>query len=188
METRYYFSKRIRLSVVREVFDDGSAFLHLYELNGAKYPSASALIGSYGGVDGFWEVCMSKQCFNERYAKWIEANSSKRVAERKMKAAARRLVIEESRGIAYRELVAKGLPISSTYDNICVVLRYLNTLNWGAWKLPSMTIGYRCNQYDCDGKQASTMILDEPIEVDGKMVDRFVSGAPHGHLSKYYRC
>lgn len=188
METRYYFSKRIRISVVREVFDNGTVFLHLYEMNGAKYPGASALIGSYGGVEGFWASCISKERFDERCASWIQANSPERVAERKEKAAARRLAIEEARGIAYRELVAKGLPVLSTYENICIVLRFLNTKNWGGWELPQMTIGYRCNQYDCDGKQASTMILDEPIEVYGEKVSHFVTGAPLGHLMKYHRC
>lgn len=105
-----------------------------------------------------------------------------------MRNAARRLAIEEARSIAFRDLLARGTPIPTTYETIGIVLRYLNTMNWGGWDLPPMTIGYRCNQYDCDGKQASTMILDEPIDVFGELIDKFVVGAPTGHLIKYHRC
>lgn len=79
--------------------------------------------------------------------------------------------------------------IETTYENIGIVLRYLNTQNWGGWKLPKMTIGYACHQYDCDGKIATTMKLDEAIEVyDGEKESMFQTGAPHGHLQKYCRC
>ena len=50
-----------------------------------------------------------------------------------------------------------------------------------------MTIGYQCNQYDCDGKMATTIKLDEPIMVAGEMGTMFQYGAPRGHLTKYER-
>ena len=50
-----------------------------------------------------------------------------------------------------------------------------------------MTIGYSCTQYDCDGKQATTIKLDEPIEYDGKFLSKFEVGAPHRHLMKYQK-
>lgn len=188
METRYIFAKKTKVRVEREVREDGTAYLHVYNLDGTPHRNASALIGNYGGVDGCWAATISKEEFDERIRRYQEANSPERKNMQEVRAAARRLAIEESRSIAFRDLVAQGSPIPTTYENISIVLRYLNTMNWGGWELPAMSIGYRCNQYDCDGKQASTMILDEPILVDGVMVSKFVVGAPIGHLNYYHRC
>lgn len=80
-----------------------------------------------------------------------------------------------------------GGVLESNPANICLLLEFLNTQNWGGWKLPKMTIGYSCAQYDCDGKQATTIKLDEPIEYNGKLVSKFEVGAPHRHLMKYQK-
>lgn len=71
--------------------------------------------------------------------------------------------------------------IESSIENIRLVLMVLNSQNWGSWKLPKMTIGYSVNQYDCDGKTATTIKLDEPVE--GEKLYSY--GAPRGHLTKY---
>ena len=58
-------------------------------------------------------------------------------------------------------------------------------------ELPKMTIGYICNQYDCDGKIATTMKLDESIKLyedENETCSMFQVGAPVGHLTKYRRC
>lgn len=78
-----------------------------------------------------------------------------------------------------------GATVESTPHNIYVLLSYLNTQNWGTWNLPKMTIGYKCNQYDCDGKQVTTIILDKPILYKGEMLSHFQVGAPRGHLTQY---
>lgn len=78
-----------------------------------------------------------------------------------------------------------GGVLESNFANIYLLLEYLNTQNWGGWELPKMTIGYSCAQYDCDGKQATTIKLDEPIEYDGKFLSKFEVGAPLRHLTKY---
>lgn len=188
MEIAFYWSKKVKLRVEREVLRDGSVYLHLYELSGKQYPYAAALIGQFGGVDGFWDRCLDELQFQKKFEQWQKDNSPEKIAERKRREAERIAAIEKARVVLFENLVAQGLPIPSTYENIGIVLRYLNTKNWGGWKLPAMSIGYRCNQYDCDGRQASTMILDEPIDVDGESVSRFVVGAPVGHLVNYHRC
>ncbi len=188
METRYYFGKKLRIRVEPEIKEDGSLFVNCFNIDGSRNGNVGAIIGSFGGVAAFLENTISKEEFDERLAKWYAANSPERKKQMEIRAAARRLVIEEARGVAFRKLKEKGFPIETNYENVGVVLRWLNTMNWGGWELPPMTIGYRCNQYDCDGKQASTMILDEPIKVDGEMVDRFVVDAPRGHLTHYQRC
>lgn len=77
--------------------------------------------------------------------------------------------------------------IPTTIENLSLVLEHLNTQNWGTWNLPQMTIGYSAHQYDCDGKQISTITLDRPIEFCGRMETRFKSGSKRGHLEKYNR-
>lgn len=71
--------------------------------------------------------------------------------------------------------------IPANIDNIKTVLEILNMQNWGGWKLPKMSIGYIANQYDCDGKIATTMKFDIPIE--GNRM--FKVGGKIGHLEKY---
>ena len=78
--------------------------------------------------------------------------------------------------------------IPATVDNIGIILRHLNSQNWGLWKLPALSIGYSAHQYDCDGKQATTITLDKPISDDDyniKRERRFKVGGKRGHLSKY---
>jgi hypothetical protein len=188
METRYYFGKKLKLRVETEVKEDGGLYVNCYNLDGSLNRNVGAVIGSLGGVAAFLEKTISKDEFEKRLSAWYEENSPERVKERIMREAKRRVIVNATCRTEYYELLEKGLPIETNYVNIGVVLRWLNTMNWGAWELPLMSIGYKCNQYDCDGKQASTMVIDEPIEVCGEMVDRFVVGAPRGHLSKYYRC
>lgn len=71
--------------------------------------------------------------------------------------------------------------IESTLENIKLVLMVLNSQNWGSWKLPKMTIGYSANQFDCDGKTATTIKLDKPVEGN----TMYSYNAPRGHLTKY---
>lgn len=80
-----------------------------------------------------------------------------------------------------------GGVLESNSSNIYLLLELLNTQNWGGWELPKMTIGYSCAQYDCDGKTATTIKLDEPIEYNEKMVSKFEIGAPHGHIMGYVK-
>jgi hypothetical protein len=78
--------------------------------------------------------------------------------------------------------------IPATVDNIRIVLRHLNSMNWGVWDLPKLSISYSAHQYDCDGVQASTITLDKPISCDdyGIKNERFFkTGGRAGHLNKY---
>ena len=87
------------------------------------------------------------------------------------------------------ELIAAGL-IPATVDNILLVLKKLNSENWGGWNLPKLTISYRANQYNCDGVIATTIELSAPISDDEWNIEnetKFEYGAPNGHLAKYRR-
>lgn len=113
--------------------------------------------------------------YNKNRAK-REAQAAQERADRKHKAAAKILNQRLESGV-----------LESNAENIYLLLTYLNTQNWGGWELPKMTIGYTCNQYDCDGKTATTIKLNEPIEYNDKLVSKFEVGAPHGHLMQYVK-
>ena len=75
----------------------------------------------------------------------------------------------------------------SPVRNAGQLLIHLNGQNWGLWKLPKMNVDYKCNQHDCDGKPATTIILAEPVSCDGIMTSRFCIGAPAKYLNDYYK-
>lgn len=162
---------------------------------------AGLLIYQLGGIDEVKkrllkvqpEEMTQEECENflierNEYLKNLKKVQAQKEADREIERATKRkaefdaLVARSENGV-----------IKTTYENISIVLRYLNTMNWGSWDLPKMSIGYTCHQYDCDGKIASTMKLDKPIKLyeddeDDETSSMFQTGAPHGHLSKYTRC
>lgn len=161
--------------------------------------NAGWLINQLGGVDEVKERifrvqpdAMSKEeCRvfifeRDEYLKNLKKNQTKRQAEKEVERA-------KQRKADYEALLerSENSVIETTYENIGIVLRYLNTINWGGWDLPKMTIGYSCNQYDCEGKTATTMKLDKSIKLyedENETWSMFQVGAPFGHLTKYIRC
>jgi len=84
------------------------------------------------------------------------------------------------------EDISKMDVIPATVTNIKVLLKHLNAQNWGIWNLPKLSIGYTANQYDCDGKMATTIKLDRPIS--GVYIENetmFKIGGKSGYLNKY---
>lgn len=157
-------------------------------------------INQMGGIEGVLARCEDGEYDLDGYRTYIKQGQKEkqRMHEERHKAAMERQARwNAEREDEYKALVAKyeGAAIPTTFENIGIILRYLNTMSWGAWRLPKMTIGYKCHQYDCDGKVASTMTLDKPIDVScyeegglPEMVDKFQVGAPVRHLMQYHRC
>ena len=127
----------------------------------------------------------------EDVIEFVKKKRSERMENLKLKAkqlAQRSDLKHKACEILIKQRIEKGGGVlESNSGNIYLLLEYLNTQNWGGWELPKMTIGYSCAQYDCDGKQATTIKLDEPIEYDGKFLSKFEVGAPHRHLMKYQK-
>lgn len=163
----------------------------IIRIGGEEYKDAGRMIRSLGGVEKFLTLCVDEDGFAQYKARMDYRKSPEYQAlqeARKEAAKATRERILASKEEAYNRLIAScGGVIETTAENISIVLGYLNTVNWGGWELPKMSIGYSCNQYDCDGRTATTMRLDEPIEYEGEFADKFVTGAPAGHLMKYRR-
>ena len=113
----------------------------------------------------------------EQYAKLAAKEAARQRCEQLIK----------ERELAYHEVFGNGAVVEATPKNIYILLSYLNDHSWGSWKLPKMSIGYRCNQYDCDGKQATTLTLDRAIDYDGKPIRSFEVGAPVLHLMRFQK-
>jgi len=169
---------------------------------GGKRPHlAAVLVGHDGGSETYVKnkVIACEQCgFKSTLIRYeADVTEEELLAEKKSKLEKQkakqeelqRRILEKKALIesAYKKVFTDGATVESTPHNIYVLLSYLNTQNWGMWNLPKMTIGYKCNQYDCDGKQATTIILDKPILYKGEMLSHFQVGAPRGHLTQYAR-
>ena len=157
-----------------------------WEKDGRKFDNAGSLIITAGGIDGLLSQCEDVEDIDAMIADLNEVK-----AEIRRKASIERtrqhLALETMVADEYFSLFSDKDIVETNAKSVYVLLRYLNTKNWGTWRLPKMTIGYQCNQYDCDGKTATTIKLDQPIKVAGEMGTRFVYGAPRGHLEKYER-
>lgn len=145
------------------------------------WSNTAALIGSYGSAEALLEQCEEI----DDLATVIVNRNAFNAADRKRQAAAEATIEERLKQTVnrrYAEVFGDGSTVvDSTLENIAVLLRYLNTHNWGGWQLPPMTIGYQCNQYDCNGRVATTIILDKPVYG----YTRLQFGAPRGHLGAY---
>lgn len=179
----YYFGVQVNadgaLSITAEYQHVGGG--KWINCHSRQWEDAEALIGSMGGKEKLLARCIEVEHLDELVNERNEANQEyrkKQAASDAAKEAARTARVEKE----YKDAFGDGTQATeSTLENIAILLRYLNSTNWGVWQLPTMTIGYACHQYDCDGKRASTIKLDEPVEGYTKLQ----YGAPRGHLTAY---
>jgi hypothetical protein len=162
------------------VFREYTSAQGFWQKDGRKYPNAGLLISQTGGIDPFLAKCEDIEDV-EKYVHDI--NVEKKAA--KDASADQEQDKAASAKEAYDQVFCNDVT-ETTAETVCVLLRYLNTKNLGSWQLPKMTIGYVCNQYDCDGRTATTIKLDQPIPYGDEMVSQFQFGAPRGHLVKYH--
>lgn len=172
------------LDIYREYFSLKN--MDHWQKDGRKFDNAGSLIITAGGIDGLLNQCEDVEDLDGMIA---DLNVVKAEIRRKasLERTRQQLAAETMAASEYFSLFdGKGV-IETNAKSVYLLLRYLNSKNWGTWRLPKMTIGYQCNQYDCDGKTATTIKLDQPIKVAGEMGTQFVYGAPRGHLEKYER-
>lgn len=180
MKTKFFISRCLTLKV--EQREDGTLNVTNYYEN-TPYANAGSLIGSNGGVEKFFSLCIDEDAFQKRIEQKRYLQSPEYRKEQARKQAKREAIAAVQHKADFDALPS---PIPVTYKNIGIVLRYLRDLPCGTIELPSMTMGYSFNQYDCDGKIAAALILDEELIEDGENYGRrFQVGAPHGHLTKY---
>ena len=153
------------------------------EMSNKECPDAGLIIMNKGGRDALLAGCTEV----DDLAAWVaEKNEEIKVAgARNREAAMKREAEREAQAKAEYERLFTAEVTETNEETVSALLRYLNTQNWGVWRLPKMTIGYSCHQYDCDGKTATTIKLDRPIMVYDEPGTMFEVGAPIGYLTKY---
>ena len=188
---KIYQTKRFVYSVSQN--EDGTLDMNReYSISGGYWSKASGrpdnaglMVKNAGGIDKMLASCQDVEDL-KAYAHEMNVRNK----EQREKGAQRKAIADEERArqrkADYDRLFNEEVT-ESNEETVGALLRYLNTQNWGVWKLPKMTISYQCNQYDCDGKQATTIKLDSPIMVNDVPGTMFQVGAPHGHLMKYRR-
>ena len=142
---------------------------------------AASLIGSMGGIEQLLNRC---EDIEDLAAIVNQRNEANKATQERM-ATANAAKAEERRQRREKEYLAAfgdgKTATESTLENIAILLKHLNEQNWGAWRLPPMTIGYSCHQYDCDGHTATSIKLDQPVNGYTKLQ----YGAPRGYLTAY---
>ena len=139
-------------------------------------------IHQMGGINAVIARC--KEYTEAEWQAELEREKSAKLAAKEAATQRCEQLIKEHE-LAYHEVFGDEDVVETTPKNIYILLSYLNDSSLGNWKLPKMSIGYRCNQYDCDGKQATTITLDKAIIYDGKPTRCFEVGAPIRHLMRY---
>lgn len=155
-----------------------------WNFDGRKFDNAGSLVMTVGGINSLLSKCEDIEDMDSFISGLNEEKKKVRLqaeAERTKRAAIHQSEVEDD----YKQLFDGVDVVETNAKTVYALLRYLNTQNWGLWNLPKMSIGYACHQYDCDGKTATTIKLDQPISVGGEMGTQFEYGAPHGHLNKY---
>ena len=164
-----------------EVNEDGTLLITNLRKKNEPIQNAGVFIVSMGGIESILNKCedMTEEQYAEQLAEY------KQEKETVAKIAAERIVRQEHKIKAEYDAAFSAEVTEATVENVTILLRYLNSINWGAWELPKMTIGYTCNQYDCDGRQATTITLDKPIKYGDEMLRKFVVGGGPRHLVHY---
>ncbi|NCB07162.1 MAG: hypothetical protein EOM73_03245 [Bacteroidia bacterium] len=160
----------------------------------ASIPNAGALILNFGGIPETLARCTElNESFDDYVAKRAAQKQTLREIEKQVYMAGEadrmaKLEKQEAEEEAeWNELAALPV-IPATVPNIRKVLRHLNKQNWGSWTLPALSIGYSAHQYDCDGRIATTITLDQPISDEESGIineTRFSIGGKRGHLNRY---
>jgi hypothetical protein len=194
MATKIFRTKRViyrveknengTLDIYREYFSLKN--MDSWQHDGRKFDNAGSLIITAGGIDTMISKCEDVENLEAMIAEMnvVKAEIRRKAMAEHERRTAELLSIAETE---YKQLFDGKDVVETNAKTVYALLRYLNTQNWGLWRLPKMTIGYQCNQYDCDGKMATTIKLDLPITVAGEQGTMFQYGAPHGHLTDYER-
>lgn len=191
----YYCTKRNVYQITKN--GDGTVTFFPEEKN------AGSMIAQRGGVTGFLAHCIEYERSYEEIKNNVDLVRKKQLeyirkkqlesrtamslqnAARKAEAAKNDYIALLAKYGISPETPKEGGVIEATAENLTVIMRYLQTVNWGLWRLPKLSQGYSAHQYDCDGTTAVTIILDEGIVSDGKLYKKLQYGAPVGHLTQY---
>lgn len=188
MSNLFYCTKKNVYLITKN--DDGTLTFFPEEKN------AGSIIMQRGGIQGFLEYCIEDERSYDDFCKDVQLVKQKqreyREAMRMQNADAEKNAVAN----AYNAMLAnygmsignidKSIEIDATKDNLYVLMRYLRTIPLSMWQLPKLSQGYTANQYDCEGKIAVTITLNQGLLTDDlKIIKKLQYGAPMGHLTNY---
>ena len=188
MKNLFFFTKNKTYQITKN--EDGTVTVFPEEKN------AGMLIAQRGGISSFLALCQEDERSYEEFAAAREEEQKSEEERRKSAIQQRKKAEEDAIMKAYSELlekygmdidhIDKSVIVDATIKNLYIIMRYMHITNWGLWELPTLSQGYSFHQYDCDGRTAVTITLDEGIITeDGKLVRKLQYGAPMGHLNNY---
>lgn len=146
---------------------------------------AGQLINSIGGVDAVLARC--KDYTEEEWKAEKEAEKAARKAKAEAKAK-REEALTAKYKVDFDAIFGSGEIVEANYKNVCALLRYFQCVRRCFWpRLPKMTIGYSCTQYDCGTSTATAIKLDRAItdEDTGEKTNMFCIGGGPRDLVKY---
>lgn len=188
MKNLYYCTKKNVYLITKN--DDGTLTFFPEEKN------AGAIIMQRGGISQFLAYCIEDERTYDEFSKDVQLIKQKqreyRAEMRLQNANAEKVAVAN----AYNAMLAnygmsianidKSIKIDATRDNLYTLMRYLRTIPLSQWQLPTLSQGYAANQYDCEGKVAVTITLNQGILSDDlKIIKKLQYGAPMGHLTNY---
>ena len=188
MKNLYYCTKKNVYLITKN--DDGTLTFT------PEAKNAGAMIMQRGGISAFLDHCIEDERDFKEFVEDRELVAKQQKEYREAMRLQSANAEKESVAKAYNEMLSKygmsidnidkSVAIEASVDNLYVLMRYLRSIPWGQWQLPTLSQGYSATQYDCDGKIAVTVILNDGITTeDGKVVKKLQYGAPMGHLSNY---
>ena len=188
MKNLFYCTKKNVYQITKN--DDGTVTFFPEEKN------AGAIIKQRGGVADFLSHCIEDERSYNEFKGDVELVKKKQKEYRDAMRLQNANAEKTSVANAYNEMLSKygmsignidkSIGIDATRDNLYALMRYLRTIPLSQWQLPTLSQGYSANQYDCDGKIAVTITLNEGILSDDfKIIKRLQYGAPMGHLTNY---
>ena len=163
--------------------ENNSGILKITDTEGNEIKNPGLFVNTMGGIDEILRRCQQTEKSAKEVADGIEAAKAAKKAANALRIEAEKATVIKD----YEALKSEGT-IETTSKNIKIVLRYLNTQNWGLWELPTMSIGYKVCQYQVGKNEentATTITLDTPILYNGKRASKFVVGAPVRYLPLY---
>lgn len=173
----YFYTKKSVYQIITE--DNG--YLRFYPAN----PNAGQLIWQHGGPSEFLAKCVNdereyKEVADEFYGALRAEEKAKRQRIAERREALRAQCVND-----YEALVAKYDTIPTTIENLRIVMHYLNSMNWGLWRLPKMDKAYSANQYQQGSGTITTLTFDESILIRGGRCRKFKCGCAPNVLLKY---
>lgn len=174
---KYFYTKKSVYKISRRT--DG--YIEFYP----STPNAGQLILQNGGISAFLAKCVDdERDYHDVAASFYKAIDDERKAKEKRKAE-REEILRAQYLNDYAALTEKYDTIPATIENLRIVMHYLDSINFGLWRLPKMDKAYSANQYQHGSGTITTLTFDEGILLHGVTRRKFKCGCAENVMPQY---